>query len=149
MPDLPRAVGEPMTIAYMKDAGPPEDDKWINFSDLIGFREPEFVFLHPGDLLLTLDSHVASVPASSWILKALYKVRDSEETGDAFVFYLDLLSGFSSDQADPGMEIVLHREEMLAELSWFPSPASFFKPFPLAAWGWLKEVKGIALPNQR
>ena len=132
-----------MIIAYMEEEGIPQKERTIMFSDLIRNHKPEFVSLSRGDLLLTFESD----PARSWTLKALYTVKKFEETGDAFIFNVDLQVAFASARAPQADEIVLERNEMLAELNWLPHPTSFFKPFPSHAWRWLGEKKGVTLPN--
>lgn len=136
-----------MQIAYMKDFAVGGGLIFVDYEPAL---LPEFLWLLDGDLVLTLVDH--GVPGlgthQSWILKALYKVVSYEDIrGDMLQWRSERLLAFGSDQAPQDTQFAIHGKEMLAELGWLPHPEDHPKALPRAAWEWLKEKKGIPLPD--
>ena len=109
------------------------------FSDLIAASKPEFVHIDRGDFLVTLEAiEKSSLGVMGWIVHHLYRVSGFEETGDAFLYDLERVGNYSIP--DSGELLVLTRQELLREHSWFPAPNSVFQPLPVAVWNWLQDI---------
>jgi hypothetical protein len=134
-------------LAYIREDPSWEREAWFSFSDLIASKQPAFVALRRGDLVLSLESG-PSVPCfgvQKWTLHRVLRVSDFEETGDAFNYSLDLVAMLSGPGA---ARCSVTRDELLREHSWFPAPEGFFKPLPRVIWRWLRDVRGVPLPGE-
>src|SRR5262245_3633458 len=129
-----------VTLAYVRDKPEWQTTARLSFSEVIAEKHPSFVFLLPGDLVLTIEPgapRFAGVP--EWVLGRLFKVSRWEDYGEGFEYFLDLETVLS----DPVSQVrhVVSREELLRVHNWFPAPEWFVKPFPRAVWTWLRENK--------
>jgi hypothetical protein len=134
-----------LTLAYIREKSEWRNQVWLSFSDLIGCKQPAFVSLAAGDMVLTLDPERRPLGvAQEWLLRRVFRVSNFEETGDAFEYRLDLQCVLSPPEGTPLYAV--SRAELLWAHNWFPDPDAFFKPFPRAVWNWLRDVKGVPLP---
>jgi hypothetical protein len=133
-----------LTLAYIRENAEWQNDVWLSFSDLIGRKQPTFVFLEAGDLVLTLEPGRRIFGVEEWFLGGVFRVSKFEETGDAFNYTLDLECTLSQPEGTP--RYTVSRAELLRAHNWFPDPEGFFKPFPRAVWIWLRDTKGVPLP---
>jgi hypothetical protein len=125
-------------IAYFEPTTPLfESSPFLVVSDLVAHREPEFVRVDRGDVVLAVRGNGHAPRSRVWLVEAVYRVRHSQETSDAFEFGLDLVARFDA------RGVSIHRDEVLAACNWIPNPSRFFKPVPTSVWAWLEHVHGF------
>ncbi len=134
-----------LTLAHIRENAAWRNNAWLSFSDLIGPKQPAFVFLGAGDLVLTLEPDRGHSWVEEWLLGRVFRVSKFEETGDAFNYSLDL-ECILSQPGGGAPRYTVSRTELLRAHNWFPDTDGFFKPFPRAVWTWLRDVKGVPLP---
>ena len=134
-----------LTLAYIRDKADWRDRVCLIFSDLIACRNPGFVLLRADDLVLTLEPHKRQPGLEQWVLRRVFRVSKFEETGDAFVFDLDLQCTLSPPGDAPLWTV--SRFELLWAENWVAEPEEFFKPFPRAVWRWLRNAKRVPLSD--
>ena len=134
-----------VTLAYVQDDAQWLEDGWLNVTDLIARKVPSFVFLEPGDLVITMEAlGRGSLGPQEWLLQRLFRVTRSQETGDAFDFYVELDRPLSG--ATGTAQYAIARRDLMREHNWFPDPSDLFKPFPRAVWAWLRDARQFPLP---
>ena len=134
------------TFAYIRDDASWRKDAWLNFSDLIGMKEPSFIFVQEGDLILAMEPIGRHVLLQEWLLRRVFRVSRAEETGDALDFELQVDRVLF--EAGGASRHTVSRQELLEAHSWVPDPAEFFKACPRSVWVWLCDVKGVPLPQE-
>jgi len=141
------------TLAYICDQPTDRDHISWMWDDLLPQRDPAFVFLLEGDLVLTLEEtwnrRPGTMPTSprahEWVCRRLFRVTKSEETGDAILFDADLVDVLSPPTGSPRHSVF--RDEFIEVHNWLPEVGTIFKRFPLFVWTWLRDARGVPLPD--
>ena len=136
------------TLAYIREDPTWGQEVWLSFSDLVPSKEPAFEVLGRGDLVLSFEPGPAlpCFGVQEWILCRLFRVSRFEETGDAFNYWLDLVATLSGPPGAARYSVT--RDDVLQADNWFPAPEPFFKPLPRTVWMWLRDTRGVPLPNE-